>query len=101
MKKAIYGLVQAVRQWWKKFKDVMSSLNFKPSAADPCLFVKKNMDKGTNAFLLLYVDDGGIFGTEQEIKEIIQALSKDFKIKYIGKLEHFVGCHVIQKGNTI
>ena len=40
LNKALYGLVQAARQWWKKFKEIMLSLNFKPSTADPCLFVR-------------------------------------------------------------
>jgi hypothetical protein len=37
LKKAIYGLVQAARQWWKKFKSVLQSLDYYPSRADPCL----------------------------------------------------------------
>jgi hypothetical protein len=77
--KAIYGLVQAARQWWQKFKKAMLSLNFMASVADPCLFTKST--KGSKSFVLIYVDDGGIFGTEQDIKDIIKALSVDFKIK--------------------
>jgi hypothetical protein len=38
--KAIYVLVQAARQWWKKFKEVLSELGFKPSRADTLLFIK-------------------------------------------------------------
>jgi hypothetical protein len=33
--KAIYGLVQAARQWWKTFKEAMGKLGFKPSLVDP------------------------------------------------------------------
>jgi Reverse transcriptase (RNA-dependent DNA polymerase) len=40
LNKALYGFLQAARQWWKKFKEVMFTLNFKPSDADPCLFIK-------------------------------------------------------------
>jgi Reverse transcriptase (RNA-dependent DNA polymerase) len=29
--KAIYGLVQAARQWWKKFKAAMAGCNYFPS----------------------------------------------------------------------
>jgi hypothetical protein len=39
--KTIYGLVQAARKWWKKFKNVMAGCNYYPSKADPCLFLKK------------------------------------------------------------
>jgi Reverse transcriptase (RNA-dependent DNA polymerase) len=41
LKKAIYGLVQAARQWWKKFKEVMAMCDYFPSKSDPCLFIKK------------------------------------------------------------
>ena len=42
------------------------------------------------------MDDGGIFGTKEDIKETIEALSTDFVVKDLGKLEHFVGCHIKQ-----
>ena len=35
LKKAIYGLVQAARQWWKKFKEVLLTLGYSASRADP------------------------------------------------------------------
>ena len=94
--KAIYGLVQAARQWWKKFKEVMETMNYIPSPADPCLFIRDNQDKSQSAFVIIYVDDGGIFSTKENIQQIIQTLNKDFKVKYLGKLEHFVGCHIIE-----
>jgi hypothetical protein len=98
LKKALYGLVQAARQWWKKFKDVMKDLNYIPSQIDPCLFIK---DKPNNkkAFVIIYVDDGGIFGTDDDIKNTISALSETFKVKDLGPLKHFVGCHIIQPPN--
>ena len=97
LKKAIYGLVQAARQWWKKFKEVMQSLGFNPSKADPCLFIKNGDGKNKlPAFIIIYVDDGGIFGTKEQVKEVLQALSKGFKVKDLGPLKHFVGCHIVQ-----
>jgi hypothetical protein len=57
--RAIYGLVQAVRQWWKKFKDVLSCIGYFSSRADPCLFIRKALRQ--KSYLIIYVDDGGIF----------------------------------------
>jgi hypothetical protein len=72
--KAIYGLVQSKRQWWKKFKEVLETLNYIPSRADPCLFIKKENEE--RSYLIIYVDDGGIFcETRTEIKELIDKLS--------------------------
>jgi hypothetical protein len=31
LNKAIYGLVQAARQWWKLFKEVMATCDYYPS----------------------------------------------------------------------
>jgi hypothetical protein len=49
------------------------------------------------------VDDGGIIGPKDEIEKLLRALSKDFTVKYLGEMEYFVGCHLIQnaKKDTI
>jgi hypothetical protein len=93
LKKAIYGLVQAARQWWKKFKQVIQQIGYKQSAADPCLFIKQGNKK---AFIIIYVDDGGIFSSEDDIQEVLKELGKTFKVKYLGKLENFIGCKLIE-----
>ena len=72
----------------------MEKIGYIPSAIDPYLFVKiKGYRK---SFVIIYVDDGGIFSTKEDIDEIIEALGQDFKVKYLGKLEHFVGCHMTE-----
>jgi Reverse transcriptase (RNA-dependent DNA polymerase) len=45
LSKAIYGLVQAARQWWKKFTEVLAIFHYIPSQADPCLFIRKEDKK--------------------------------------------------------
>ena len=35
LNKAIYGLVQAARQWWKKFKEAMELCDYYPCKEDP------------------------------------------------------------------
>jgi hypothetical protein len=96
LEKALYGLVQAARQWWKKMTQVMLTLKFIPSPADPCLFVKKPEANKPPAFIILYVDDGGIIATPDVINEVLKALSRAFEVKDLGKMEHFVGCHIIE-----
>ena len=43
--KAIYGLVEAARQFWKKIVDKMQEGVFKLSEADPCMLYKED-EKG-------------------------------------------------------
>ena len=96
LKKAIYGLVQAARQWWKKFKNVILEMGYKPSLADPCLFYK---DGPVKSFIIIYVDDGGIFSDADTIQKVIKELSKTFNVKYLGKLENFIGCKIVENAS--
>jgi Reverse transcriptase (RNA-dependent DNA polymerase) len=98
LKKAIFGLVQAARQWWKKFKEAIAGCNYFPSKSDPCLFIKKANGDKPLSFVIIYVDDGGITRTPETIKEVFEALSKSFKAKTMGEVSKFVGCHIM---NTI
>ena len=93
LEKAIYGLVQAARQWWKKFKQVLKDIGYTSSLADPCLFVKM---EPTKSFIIIYVDDGGIFADQETIKFVLKELSKTFTVKDLGKLENFIGCRLIE-----
>jgi hypothetical protein len=70
-------------------------MNFIPSEADPCLFIKKDTKGEITSFVILYVDDGGIIGTQETIDELVSGLSEDFKVKYLGDMEYFVGCRLI------
>ena len=45
LQKAIYGLVQAARQFWKKIVDKIQEGGFKLSEADPCMLYKED-EKG-------------------------------------------------------
>jgi hypothetical protein len=92
--KVLYGLVQAARQWWKKMTEVMKKLGFFPSPTDPCLFVKPPMQNQPPAFIILYVDDGGVIGTPEVIRTVLDALAKEFKIKELGPMKNFVGCQI-------
>jgi len=65
--KAIYGFIQAARQWWKKFKKTLMKLDYKPGASDPCLFFRKNKGEDTLAISFVYVDDGGCLSTKEVI----------------------------------
>ena len=55
LKKSIYGLKQASRQWYLKFHDVISSFGFVENITDQCIYQKVSGSK--ICFLVLYVDD--------------------------------------------
>jgi len=53
LKKSIYGLKQASRQWYLKFDQVISDFGFKENVDDQCIYHKFKESR----FLVLYVDD--------------------------------------------
>jgi hypothetical protein len=53
--KTLYGLKQAPRAWHERLHRELDTLGFKPSEADPSLFIQAN--KSSSTYLLTYVDD--------------------------------------------
>src|SRR5438105_8527355 len=55
LKKSIYGLKQASRQWYLKFDEVIRKFGFSENKVDNCIYIKFSKSKFT--ILVLYVDD--------------------------------------------
>ena len=57
LKKGIYGLCQAARQFWKKFVDTIKKepFGFQVSPANPCMLFKENELR--ICIIIMYVDD--------------------------------------------
>ena len=55
LKKTIYGLKQASRQWYLKFDQTIKNFGFKENVEDNCAYTK--FKNGKFIFLVLYVDD--------------------------------------------
>ena len=45
LKKSIYGLKQASRQWYLKFNNTITSFGFKENTVDQCIYLKVNGSK--------------------------------------------------------
>ncbi|CAI7790379.1 unnamed protein product [Closterium sp. NIES-53] len=50
----VYGLKQAPREWHNKVKEVLLSLDFHPSSADPTLFIRHHSEP---FYILVYIDN--------------------------------------------
>ena len=55
LKKSIYGLKQASRQWYLKFDQQIKNFGFKENVEDNCVYTK--FKNGKYIFLVLYVND--------------------------------------------
>ena len=65
LKKGIYGLCQAARQFWKKFVDTIKKepFGFTVSPADPCMLFKE-INLGI-CIITMYVDDTLVIGKKE------------------------------------
>nr|XP_016504415.1 PREDICTED: uncharacterized mitochondrial protein AtMg00810-like [Nicotiana tabacum] len=100
LRKSLYGLKQASRQWYDKLTESLYSRGFRHSTNDYSLFYKKQGE--SSVFVVVYVDDVILTGTNLgEIKALKTYLHNQFKIKDLGKLRHFLGLEMLYKGDGV
>ena len=92
LKKGIYGLCQAARQFWRKFVDTIKKepFGFTVSPADPCMLFKEN-NLGI-CIIIMYVDDMLIIGRNEQIQELATKIQKEFSVKIQHNLVYYLGC---------
>ncbi|KAL0439959.1 UNVERIFIED_CONTAM: Retrovirus-related Pol polyprotein from transposon RE2 [Sesamum latifolium] len=83
LKKSLYGLKQASRQWNQEFTDKIKAFGFIQSIHDYCLFVK------------------GSAPTETLIQEVKRYLDNIFSIKDIGPAKYFLGLELARSPQGI
>lgn len=96
LRKSLYGLKQASRQWYSKLSETLHTMGYKNSKNDYSLFLKK---MGSSVvFVAVYVDDVIITGNhEEEIQALKKFLDDTFKIKDLGYLNYFLGIEVLHE----
>ena len=93
LKKCIYGLVQAARQYHKKAVQILRKIGFEGGDVDPCLYVRKS-EKGI-VFIAIYVDDNLLVRDEAAINETLKLLQKEgFDLKIEDNLEDYLSCSI-------
>jgi hypothetical protein len=93
LNKSLYGLKQAPRAWYSRFVTYLVSLGFVEAKSDTSLFVYQ---RGSDmAYLLLYVDDIVLTASSTHLlRKVILALQREFAMKDLGELNHFLGMQV-------
>nr|GEX55246.1 retrotransposon protein, putative, Ty1-copia subclass [Tanacetum cinerariifolium] len=97
LKRSIYGLKQASRQWNKRFDDEIKKFGFTQNRNEPRVYLKAS---GSNVtFLILYVDDILIMENNipmlEDVKSYLGRNTKDMFLVYGGdiKRELRVSCY--------
>jgi hypothetical protein len=93
LNKSLYGLKQAPRAWYSRFASYLQTLGFTEAKSDTSLFIFHHGDE--TAYLLLYVDDIVLTASSQTLlQRIIASLQREFAMKDLGVLHHFLGVTV-------
>jgi hypothetical protein len=93
LKRSIYGLKQASRQWYLKFHETISSFGFIENPMDQCIYQKVSGSK--ICFLILYVDDILLATNDKGfLHEVKQFLSKNFDMKDMGEASYVIGIKI-------
>ena len=100
LRKSLYGLKQASRQWYNCFSVVVLAAGYVQSPVDNTFFILKTPSSFTA--LLVYVDDILIASSSDvELDALKIALHKDFDIKYMGTHRFFLGLEIARNASGI
>ena len=92
MIKALYRTRSGGARWHDRLFDILQELKFKPSKADPDVWMRPEPGGTCNEYIAVYVDDLAIAAKDP------QAFCHEFKKKYnlklkgVGPLEYHLGC---------
>lgn len=100
LRKALYGLRQAGRQWHKRLSEVLQSFGLTSAASDTCFYY--NMSEDQYTILVIYVDDIlYISKNKQKLNDIKTGLAKVFEVKDLGLARHCLGVEINQENGEI
>ncbi|GJW85249.1 retrotransposon protein, putative, ty1-copia subclass [Tanacetum coccineum] len=93
LKRSIYGLKQASRQWNKRFDDEIMKFGFTQNHDQPCVYMKASGSYVT--FLILYVDDILIMGNNiPMLQDVKSYLGRCFSMKDLGEAAYILGIKI-------
>jgi len=100
LNRSLYGLKQAPRAWYSRFATYLQQLGFVEAKTDTSLFV---FHRGADTvYLLLYVDDIVLTASSSQLlRRTIDALQREFAMKDLGTLHHFLGMRVQPSGDGL
>ena len=94
LKLALYGHPEAAKLFNDFLHDKMTSMNYKQSDIDPCLYIKREGE--SFLYLLVHVDDIAAFADSEETihKIFVKDMKSGFKVGAEGPLARFIGLEI-------
>ena len=75
--KAVYGMNEAPRKWWRALTETAKALGFAPSLLDPCLLLLQEEGRVV-CVIMVYVDDLIIAGNKEKALQVLNSLSAKY-----------------------
>ena len=79
--KALYGLKSSGKRWAETLHDILKDMNFTPSRADRCIWLKKNIKLNLYECIAVYVDDLCIVAQDPKQKITFSNQNTNSKLK--------------------
>lgn len=93
LRKAVYGLKQAGRQWNIKLDAALKTFGLTKSKMDPCIYFSGDLC----LLVAIYVDDFLLFYKDEEkLRAIKDFLNREFQMKDIGPAKNCIGIKIRQ-----
>ncbi|CAI7833674.1 unnamed protein product [Closterium sp. NIES-54] len=94
LRRPIYGLRQAPREWHDTVRTTLAALWFTPSTADPSLFLRTDTLL-PSFYVLVYVDDLVFATADTEALALVKSeLQKRHTCTDLGELRSYLGLHI-------
>ena len=102
MYKVLYGTRSGGACWHDKFFDILHHMGFKPSRADPDIWMKSSKDGSHYEYIAVYVDDLAI--CMKDPNSFCDTLKEKYKLKLkgVGPINYHLGCgHTRDEDGTL
>ncbi|CAI7789175.1 unnamed protein product [Closterium sp. NIES-53] len=94
LRRPVYGLCQAPREWHDTLRTTLAALGFAPSTADPSLFLRTNTSLPP-FYVLVYVDDLVFATADTEALTLVKSeLQKRHTCTDLGELRSYLGLQI-------
>ncbi|CAI7759949.1 unnamed protein product [Closterium sp. NIES-54] len=94
LRRPVYGLRQAPREWHDTLRTTLAALGFAPPTADPSLFLHTNTSLPP-FYVLVYVDDLVFATADTEALTLVKSdLQKRHTCTDLGELRNYLGLHI-------
>ncbi|CAI7810236.1 unnamed protein product, partial [Closterium sp. NIES-53] len=94
LRRPVYGLRQAPREWHNTLRTTLAALGFTPSTADPSLFLRTDTSQPL-FYVLVYVDDLAFATADTEALTLVKSeLQKRHTCTDLGELRSYLGLQI-------